>query len=88
MDIPERIDTDRIHAECLAHLNTMLPVFGGDTGVMYLRRLNHKWFAIQQEGSLPDRKSCFSPCLGLHPENRRITQQVINPAKILFTCFI
>ena len=64
MDIPERIDTDRVHAECLAHLNTMLPVFGGDTGVMYLRRLNHKWFAIQQEGSLPNRKIVLLPLSG------------------------
>ena len=64
MDIPERIDTDRIHTECLAHLNTMLPVFRGDTGIMYLRRLNHKWFAIQQEGSLPDRKIVLLPLSG------------------------
>ena len=88
MDIPERIDTDRIHAECLAHLNTMLPVFGGDTGVMYLRALITNGLPSSRKVPFPIEKSCFSPCLGLHPENRRITQQVINPAKILFTCFI
>ena len=32
---------------------------------MYLRRLNHKWFAIQQEGSLPDRKIVLLPLSGI-----------------------
>ena len=52
MDVPENIKAQRVHAECLAHLDTMFPIGTGDARIMNLSSLDNKWFAIEEEGSL------------------------------------
>ena len=52
MDIPKDIDTNGIHPQCFAHLNTMFPIGLRDTGVMKFGGLHHKWFTVQQKGIL------------------------------------
>ena len=53
MKIPEHIQANRIHTQCLAHFNTMFPIFFRDTRIMNLCRFYNKRFSIQQESILP-----------------------------------
>ena len=49
MDIPEHIDTHRVHAQSLTHLNAMIPVSTGNTGIVNLGCLHHERFAVEKE---------------------------------------
>ena len=56
MDVPKNVYTQSIHAKCLAHLYTMLPVFSWYARIMNLGSLNDKWFAIKKKTLLPTSK--------------------------------
>ena len=49
MDVPEDIDADGVHAQCLAHLDAMLPVGAWDARIVNLGSLDHKGFAVKQK---------------------------------------
>jgi len=55
MDIPEDIETERVHAESLAHFDALFPVGAGDARIVHLSCLNHKRPAVEEE-------SAFSHC--------------------------
>ena len=50
VDIPEDVDADGVHAECLTHLNAVLPVRTGNTGIVHFGGLYHEGLAVKQEG--------------------------------------
>ena len=54
MDVPEDVDAHGIHAQRLAHLDAMLPVGTGNTGIMDFGSLYDERFAVEQECSLAD----------------------------------
>ncbi len=55
--IPERVQTHRIHAQGLAHLDALVPVLAGYTGVVELGSLYHKGLAVEQECAVAGLKS-------------------------------
>ena len=57
MNVPEHIEAQRIHAECLTHLDTMFPIGTRDAWIMYFGSLHDERLAIEQEGSLSGFKS-------------------------------
>jgi hypothetical protein len=71
MDIPKYIKTNRIHPQCLTHLDTMLPVRSRNTGIMQLGSLNRKRLAIQKESALPD---CEILCCNRQRKNQNEKQ--------------
>ena len=53
MQVPEYIEAERVHAQRLAHLDTVFPVRFRNAGIVHLGRLDYKRLAVQQEGALP-----------------------------------
>ena len=49
VDIPEHIQAQRVHAQCLAHLDAVFPVGTRNAGIMHLGSLDDKRLAIEQE---------------------------------------
>lgn len=50
--IPEHIEAHRVHAQSLALLYALVPIWLGDTGVMQLGGFHHVGLAIEQESAL------------------------------------
>ena len=55
------VDADGVHAQRLAHLQSMLLVFSWDAGVVYFSRLHDERLSVQQESAV----ACFECSLRL-----------------------
>lgn len=54
MGVPEDVDADGVHAERLAHLDAVFPVFARDTRIMQFGGFHHKGRAVKQKGLVAD----------------------------------
>jgi hypothetical protein len=61
MEVPEDIDAEGVHAQRLTHLDTVLPVWTRDAGVVHFGCLHHERLTIEQEGLVT-----YSEVTGLH----------------------
>ena len=57
MDVPEHVETQRIHAECLTHLDAMFPIGTRDAWIMHLGSFNYKGLTVEQESTLASLES-------------------------------
>ena len=49
MDVPENIKANGVHAECLAHLDALIPIGTWDARIVKFGSFDHKGLAIQQK---------------------------------------
>ena len=57
VNVPEHIQTDGVHPHSLAHLDAMLPIFFGNSGIMDFCRPDNKGLAVQKESTVSQFKS-------------------------------
>ena len=50
VDVPEGVDADGVHAQCLAHLDAVFPIFGGNARVVHFGGFHHERLPVEQEG--------------------------------------
>jgi hypothetical protein len=52
--VPENVDANGVHAQCLAHPDAVFPIWSGDARIVNFGRFYHKRLAIEQKCAFTD----------------------------------
>ena len=62
VDVPENINTNGVHAQCLRHLDAVVPISTRNAGVVHFCCLHDERFSIQHERSFASLESTLLLC--------------------------